>query len=73
MSSETVESMQSLKGLVDEYRDLCLWFLRRDFYPETLGQGLRVLAYIQRYGDREAYLKAAESRQWLLQQAKEAS
>ena len=73
MSAETTESMQSMKGLVDEYRDQCLWFLRGDFYPETLEQGLRVLAYIQRYGDRAAYLKAAEARQWLLQRSKETS
>jgi hypothetical protein len=73
MSSETAEPLQALKVLVDEYRDQCLWFLRADFYPVTLEQGLRVLAYIQRYGDREAYLKAAEARQWLLQNSKETS
>ena len=73
MSSETAKSLQSMKELVDEYRNQCLWFLRGDFYPETLEQGLRVLAYIQRYGDRTAYLKAAEVRQWLLQQSKETS
>ena len=73
MSSEIAEFLQSLKGLVDEYRDQCLWFLRGDFYPETLEQGLRLLTYIQRYGDRTAYLKAVEARQWLLQQSKETS
>ena len=73
MSSEIAEFLQSLKGLVDEYRDQCLWFLRGDFYPETLEQGLRVLAYIQRYGDRAAYLKAAEARQWLLLKSNDAS
>ncbi len=73
MSSETVKSLKSMKGLVDEYRNQCLWFLRGDFYPETLEQGLRVLAYIKRYGDRAAYLKAAEAQQWLLQQSKETS
>ena len=73
MSSETAELLQSLKGLVDEYRDQCLWFLRGDFYPETLEQGLRVLTYIQRYGDRAAYLKAVEARQWLLQRSNETS
>ena len=73
MSSGTTELLQSLKGLVDEYRDQCLWFLRGDFYPETLEQGLRVLTYIQRYGDRAAYLKATETRQWLLRKSKEAS
>ena len=73
MSTETTKSLQSARELVDEYRDQCLWFLRGDFYPETVEQGLRVLAYIQRYGDRTAYLKAAEVRRWLLQQSKETS
>ena len=72
MSSETAELSQPMKELVDLYRDQCLWFLRGDFYPETLEQGLRVLTYIQRYGDRAAYLRAAEARQWLLQQSKNA-
>ena len=73
MSSENLESLQFMKALVDEYRHQCLWFLREDFYPETVEQGLRVLAYIQRYGDRQAYLKAAEARRWLLHRSKEKS
>jgi hypothetical protein len=73
MSSEDLESLQIMKALVDEYRHQCLWFLRGDYYPETVEQGLRVLAYIQRYGDREAYLKAAEARRWLLHGSKEKS
>jgi len=53
--------------LADEYRDQCLWFLRRDFYPRTLDECLRVLGYIERYGDRPAYQRAAQAREWLLQ------
>ena len=63
----------SIDVLVDEYRDECLWFLRRDYYPKTLEQKLRVLAYIARHGDQEAYRKAAEARQWLLQSSNETS
>jgi hypothetical protein len=56
--------------LVDEYRDQCLWFLRSDFYPRTLDEKLRVLGYIERYGDRAGYQKAAQARRWLLHRSK---
>lgn len=52
-------------GLVNEYRARCLWFLRPDYYPRSTEERLRVLGYIERYGDREAFRKAAEVRQWL--------
>ena len=28
-----------LRGLVDEYRSRCLWFLREDYYPATRDDG----------------------------------
>lgn len=55
----------ALRALVDAYRSRCLWFLREDYYPTTLEEKHRVLDYIQRYGDRRAYLEAAEVRKWL--------
>jgi hypothetical protein len=51
--------------LVDEYRTRCLWFLREDYYPTTDAERMQALRYIQRYGDREAYRRAAEIRRWL--------
>ncbi|GMR22155.1 MAG: hypothetical protein BMS9Abin37_0484 [Acidobacteriota bacterium] len=62
-----------LDALVDKYRDRCLWFLRSDFYPMTFEQQLRVLRYIERYGDKAAYLEAADARRWLLQSSNETS
>ena len=59
--------MDSVNALVDEYRTRCLWFLREDYYPETLADAARVLDYIERHGDKEAFQKAATLRQWLLQ------
>jgi hypothetical protein len=73
MTRETSQTTEAINRLVDEYRHQCLWFLRADFYPATLEQKLRVLAYIQRYGDRTAYRKAAEARRWLLHPSSEAS
>lgn len=71
MNVETVR--QCVHRLVDEYRDRCLWFLREDYYPITLEQQLRTLRRIERHGDREAFRKAAELRQWLLQNSSEPS
>jgi hypothetical protein len=56
---------QALRVLVDEYRDRCLWYLRRDYYPETLEEGLRVLSAIERHGGVDAFRRAAEVRSWL--------
>jgi hypothetical protein len=64
---------EAVDRLVEEYRHRCLWFLRSDYYPTTDDQRLRVLEYIQRHGDRKAYLRAAEVRQWLSRNSSAAS
>jgi hypothetical protein len=61
----TNDVAEAVNRLVDEYRGRCLWFLRGDYYPATDDERLAVLAYIERYGDRNAYARAAEVRQWL--------
>jgi hypothetical protein len=58
-------SEDALRLLVDQYRDHCLWFLRRDYYPSDTAERLTVLGYIERYGDLEAYRKARGLREWL--------
>ena len=65
MEALTPAVSQPLRALVDAYRARCLWFLRPDYYPSTAGEALRVLSAIQRHGDREAFQRAAEIRQWL--------
>ena len=57
---------EAVRQLVDRYRVQCLWFLRPDYYPSTLEEQLRVLAYIERHGDREAFQRAATVKRWLL-------
>jgi hypothetical protein len=54
-----------VRTLVDRYRSWCLWFLRPDYYPQTDGEVLRVLMYLERYGDRDAFTRAASLRRWL--------
>jgi hypothetical protein len=55
----------ALRELVDAYRVRCLWSFRPDFYPQTEGEAERVLDAIQRYGDREGFIRSAEIRTWL--------
>jgi len=55
----------AVRSLVDAYRERCLWFLRRDYYPATVAESLRVIDAVQRNGDREAFRRAAEVRRWL--------
>jgi hypothetical protein len=54
-------------ALVDDYRVRCLWFLRADYYPATREGRLRILDYVQRHGDRDAHIRAANLRRWLSQ------
>lgn len=65
MGTPTPEIMSSVRQLVDEYRDRCLWFLRPDYYPADREEVLRTLTYIERHGDRDGYQRAAEIRRWL--------
>lgn len=62
---EDTKAGKIVDALVDEYRARCLWFLRVDYYPRSAEERLRVLGYIECYGDREAYRKAARVREWL--------
>jgi len=65
MSGEGRDPERDLKALVDEYRARCLWFLRRDYYPVTPAEWSRVLGYIERNGDLQAFRRASALRQWL--------
>ena len=51
----------------------CLWFLAEDFVPETPEQAMRVLEYIEHYGDREGFVQARRLKQWLSPSINEAS
>jgi len=51
--------------LMEKYRAQCLWFLRPDYVPSTPAEILHVLDLIERYGDRECYLRAEELKSWL--------
>jgi hypothetical protein len=62
---ERIDEAQALAELIDEYRARCLWFLRPDYYPATTEERLRVLGYIERHGDLDAFRRVSLLRQWL--------
>lgn len=66
MESLSPETVETLHALVDDYRARCLWFLRQDYYPESLAEAIRVLDAIERHGDVAGFRRAAEVREWLL-------
>lgn len=56
-----------LRRLVDQCRDRCLWFIRKDFYPQTRSEALRAIDRIQRHGNLEEFKRAGKLNQWLPQ------
>ena len=73
VDSLTPEVAAALRTLVDEYRTRCLWFLEPDYYPATHSEALRVLEAVERHGDRAAFQRSSEIRQWLSQNSSAAS
>lgn len=71
MNTQAID--EEFRRLVDEHRTACLWFLKADYYPITAAARLRVLDYIQRHGNRDAYVRAGGLRQWLLHPSSERS
>ena len=67
------EAAAALRTLVDEYRTRCLWFLEPDYYPASESEALRVLRAIEQHGDRSAFQRASEIREWLSRNSNAAS
>ena len=63
----------AVRSLMNDYRERCLWFLRLDYQPHTAEEVLRVLHWIRRHGDREAFQRAREIERWLSRTSSETS
>lgn len=59
-SLATVEP--ELRDFIDEYRAACLWYLREDYYPQSVESALRILNAIARCGDLAAFQRAGRIR-----------
>ena len=73
MSEIQAEVQESFSKLVAGCRDQCLWFLRRDYCPTEPDEMRRVLEYIRRHGDREAFRTASRITKWLSPSSSERS
>ncbi len=67
MDDARAPEIAAIDALVDRYRARCLWFLRGDYYPTTDADRLRLLMYIEQYGDVAAYRQAGKLKRWLSQ------
>jgi hypothetical protein len=65
MDAVDARVLEALHRLVDEQRDRCLWYRRRDYYPRTLPEALRILDAIDRHADRATFQATARIRAWL--------
>ncbi len=65
--------VRAVNALVDECRVGCLWSLRRDYYPSSDAERIRVLDAIQRAATRDAFRRAGVLRAWLSRHSSGAS
>lgn len=73
MDTEFAEKLKEVHALMDEYRTECLWYMRKDYYPQTPELAIRVLSAIEAHGDLATFKRAGTIRQWLLQHSNEVS
>jgi hypothetical protein len=65
--------LSQVHALMDEVRDRCLWSLRRDYYPATAAEAIRVLLMLEQHADVAAFRRAANLRQWLSRNSSDTS
>jgi len=52
--------LSEVQALVEEKRDQCLWYARRDWIPCTTDECRRALEAIRKYGDGNTFRRASE-------------
>lgn len=57
--------LREIDMFVDAQRDRCLWFVRRDYLPQTDDDRRWVLTQIQSRADRATFIRAGELKRWL--------
>jgi len=65
--------VEQVSGLARTYRAQCLWFAPEDFLPRTTEEARRVLACIEKYGDRAGFEEVQRLKQWLSRHSNEMS
>jgi hypothetical protein len=67
-----MDASQEFAELVAHCRTRCLWFLAPDKLPAGREAQLRALECVERYGNREDFIRARRLKQWLSQHSNEA-
>ena len=65
MDIQDIVNSEDVKFIMDNYRSMCFWSFPEDVMPQNKEQLVLALECLERYGDRDAYCKAGEIRQWL--------
>jgi hypothetical protein len=65
MTVEEIIQTPEYISVVDDYKDVCLWFSRECYHPHTGVQLEQILTSIERNGDLNAYKRVGRIRKWL--------
>ncbi len=65
MTVEEIIQTPEYISVVNDYRDMCLWFAPADCRPQNDVQLEQILTSIERYGDLAAYKRVGRIRKWL--------
>jgi hypothetical protein len=67
MTVEEIINTPEYRSLLNDYRDMCLWYMDRDFVPKTSSDLIAVLDGIDYNGTMDAYRRVGRIRTWLSQ------
>ena len=65
MTVEEIIQTPEYISVVDDYKDVCLWFSPECYHPHTGVQLEQILTSIERNGDVNAYKRVGRIRKWL--------
>ena len=65
MTVEEIIRTPEYISVVDDYKDVCLWFSPECYHPHTGVQLEQILTSIERNGDLNAYKRVGRIRKWL--------
>ena len=65
MTVEEIIKTPEYISVVDDYKDVCLWFSPECYHPHTGVQLEQILTSIERNGDVNAYKRVGRIRKWL--------
>lgn len=65
MTVEEIIRTPEYISVVDDYKDVCLWFSPACYHPHTGVQLEQILTSIERNGDLNAYKRVGRIRKWL--------